>query len=503
MGLESLLQKHLTRRELLKGTPKALKILGALAIIPKFDLFPLSLPNKVAEAEGESVNAPSDFPIFLPGAYEGHFFTQTRGSEPYPKGYAVLNDKYAPLWDLFGRFGGVSTLGYPISQKWSDELSRICQTFQRGVLQITADQQGKATQVEWMNIMDELEKRKIDLDNPTEAIPSSFDWDSDNGKTWEEIQQNHIDRVFRQIKGYPQLQMAYFNNQNPIDQYGLPMGVKDYEPVVVLRCQRSALQLWKKQTPWTWGPMEVVPANGGELAVKYGLVPQEATIPIDPPRTQQINSEKCQAEIVVFRCDTPNNNVYLTVDDFWDPTTAEVFLNMANAKGIKITFFPVGNRMQSAPEIFRRIIASGHSIENHTQNHQWLSELSDAGIRSEIRGHRDTTKAILNDPSYTQHFLRPPGGAGIFNYDSRIPVIAEQEGLKVAMWTADSNGYKVYNRTDAEAQRYVMQNIRAGLGNGAIVLQHGVASDMAVFERLIDEVIARSLNPITLSAGIR
>ncbi|MEK9178737.1 MAG: hypothetical protein AAB801_03070, partial [Patescibacteria group bacterium] len=119
------------------------------------------------------------------------------------------------------------------------------------------------------------------------------------------------------------------------------------------------------------------------------------------------------------------------------------------------------------------------------------------------RGHRDTTKAILNDPSYTQHFLRPPGGAGIFNYDSRIPVIAEQEGLKVAMWTADSNGYKVYNRTDAEAQRYVMQSIRAGLGNGAIVLQHGVASDMAVFERLIDEVIARSLNPITLSAGIR
>lgn len=501
MSAESPFQKGWTRREFLKGVKDSLKLYAASAMIPSFGLFPFNPPHKVAAAEGESVYMPSDFPIFWPGAYEGRFFTQTRGLEPYPKGYAVLNDEQAPLWDLFRNYGGVSTLGYPISQRWQDEMSRICQAFNRGVIQVTADQQDPIKD-EWMSIMDELAQRRIDLDNPTEAIPPSFDWGSDNGKRKEEIQQNHIERVFGEIKNYPQLRTAYFNNPRWLDLYGLPMGIKDYGAVVVLRCQRNALQLWKDQTPWTWSPMEVVPTNGGELAVKYGLVPREAVIPIDPPRTQQIISQKYQAEIVVFRGDPSSPTVYLTIDDFWDPATAEVFLNMADAKGIKITFFPVGNRMAAAPDIFRRIAASGHGIENHTQNHWWLSELSDAGIRSEIRGHGETAKSILNDPGYTQHFLRPPGGAGIFNYDPRIPVIAQQEGLKVAMWTADSNGWRVHNRTDQTAQEYVMQNINAGLGKGAIVLQHGVASDMAVFERLIDDVQARGLTPITLSAGI-
>lgn len=497
MGHELQHQRTFSRRDFL-----SLFLRAAGAAAASHFISSLPFPGYFSTAQAESLGGPPDFSLFLPGRFEGHFYTQTRGEEPYPKGYAVVNDNRASVWDVFRNYGGVSTLGYPISQRWQDEMSRICQAFQRGIVQVTPAQKDQVEKSEWMNILDRIEEKKINLDNPADLIPPSFEWNSDAGKLWEEIKQNHFNRVFGGVKQYPGLNAAYFNNPHYLELYGLPMGVKDYGAVVVLRCQRTSLQLWKNQVPWTLQPMEVTIANGGELAAKYGLIPQKAMEPVNAPVTQKVYSQKYQAEIVVYRGDASSPNVYLTIDDFWDPATAGVFLNMADAKGVKITFFPVGNRVAAAPDIFRRIAASGHGIENHTQNHSWLSELSDAGIRAEIRAHRDTTKAVLGDPAYTQHFLRPPGGAGIFNYDSRIPIIARQEGLKVAMWTADSNGWRMHPRTDAEAKEYVMRNIRSGLGKGSIVLQHGVASDMAVFDRLIDEVLSRNLNPIAMSEGI-
>lgn len=500
MGQESLLQKTLSRRDLLRLGLVTTTAAACSAFLPGLNFLS---PFPVHAAETEGLNSPPDFSLFLPGRYEGHFYTQTRGEEPYPKGYAVINDDKAPVWNLFRRYGAVTTLGYPLSQRWNDEQGRVCQAFQRGIIQITPGEQNQTEKVEWMNILDNIGERKINLDNPVDMTPPSSDWSSDAGKSWEEIKQNHFDRVFNGLLKYPQLSAAYFSNQHHLELYGLPQGTKDYGNTIVLRCQRNNLQLWKNQTPWTLTPMEVTVALSGELALKYGLIPKDAAEPVNPPVTQKVYSQKYQAEIVLYKGDASSPNVYLTIDDFWDPAAAEVFLNMADARNIKVTFFPVGNRIAAAPDIFRRVAASGHGIENHTQNHSWLSELSDAGIRAEIRAHRDTTRMILGDPAYMQHFLRPPGGAGIFNYDPRIPVIARQEGLKVAMWSADSNGWRMHPRTDNEAKDYVMRNIRAGLGRGAIVLQHGVASDMAVFGRLIDEVLSRGLNPIAMSEGIK
>ncbi|MDO8639628.1 MAG: polysaccharide deacetylase family protein [bacterium] len=476
--------------------------MGSLAVIKQTPLRffePLWSPSAV-----EAQEPLADFTLL-----NGHFYTQTRGEKPYPYGYTVIDDKEAPLWDIFQKYGGVEKWGYPVSNKYKDELGRVCQVFQKGIFQISVDGQGKMTNIEWMNILDELEKRKVNL--AKYLIPPSLDWQSDRVLSWEHSrfgdkpgtkEANHISIVFGQAPEYPQLKDYFLANPYWLEQYGLPMSVQKYDGVVVVRCQRTVFQLWQDKTFWTTKPKEIVAANSGDLAKEYGLIPLQAQEPIQPSGESQ-TIEKYQTGLIVRRGDPTKPYVYLTIDDFWEPKSLDLILDIAKANKIKLTLFPVGSVMGNYPAGFRRAVAEGHRIENHTQTHPWLSSLSEKEIRWEIRQQRETVREILGDPGYQQKFLRPPGGAGILGFvNQRLVQIAQEEGLKIAMWTADSNGFRVYPRTDEEAQNYVMGSIRAGLGNGSIVLQHAIAPDMAILENLIREVKQRGLVPITLDEGI-
>ncbi|HZQ98379.1 MAG TPA: hypothetical protein VFC93_06150 [Chloroflexota bacterium] len=244
-------------------------------------LVPVALGARVMPIEA------ADEPDFdLPsgsGVPEGHFFAQTGGSGS--TGFPVFNDRQAPMWTIFKGAGGVAQWGYPISDRWVDVLGRVNQAFQKGVFQLTVRPQGQLVKIEWLNVYDELAARQVNLDNLADLTPPSFDWSSDAGRAWGHtadgpgpgtVEANHLDVVFGHADAFPRLWRTYLANPSWFDQYGLPMGVKDYGRVVAVRCQRAALQLWKDQTPWTSAPGEVVFANSGEVARKYGLVPPAA-----------------------------------------------------------------------------------------------------------------------------------------------------------------------------------------------------------------------------------
>ncbi|HKS92944.1 MAG TPA: polysaccharide deacetylase family protein, partial [Tepidiformaceae bacterium] len=148
------------------------------------------------------------------------------------------------------------------------------------------------------------------------------------------------------------------------------------------------------------------------------------------------------------------------------------------------------------------VLARGHAIEDHTWDHHFLSTLSDSDIRSELVHHEQAVRdAVGND--YTETFMRPPGGDGIFNYQQRIPDIAASLGMKVCMWSSDSNGWKIYPRQDPAAIDYIVANAMADFGPGSIVLQHVLANDIAALPRLVAEANKRGLEAVTIPTGIK
>lgn len=64
------------------------------------------------------------------------------------------------------------------------------------------------------------------------------------------------------------------------------------------------------------------------------------------------------------------NSVYLTFDDGPHPDITPWVLDELKKQNVKATFFCVGDNVRKYPEIYRRILAEGHSTGNHTMRHE-------------------------------------------------------------------------------------------------------------------------------------
>lgn len=85
----------------------------------------------------------------------------------------------------------------------------------------------------------------------------------------------------------------------------------------------------------------------------------------------------------VWTVKTEEKSIYLTFDDGPTPEVTDFVLDTLNAHQAKATFFCIGNNVEKHPELLQRILAEGHRIGNHTQNH--------------IKGWETTTEAYLQD----------------------------------------------------------------------------------------------------------
>jgi chitooligosaccharide deacetylase len=96
--------------------------------------------------------------------------------------------------------------------------------------------------------------------------------------------------------------------------------------------------------------------------------------------------------------------------------------------GATATFFVVGRNAQEHPDLVRRIVAEGHEVANHTQNHVWLDDLDEAGVRHEITA---ATASLRAAGAPQPHVFRPPRG-----WTSRtVAGAAAALGLCSVFWT--------------------------------------------------------------------
>lgn len=70
-----------------------------------------------------------------------------------------------------------------------------------------------------------------------------------------------------------------------------------------------------------------------------------------------------------WRMPAESKSLYLTFDDGPVPGPTEFVLDTLNRFSVKATFFCIGNNIQKHPEIFKKILAGGHAVGNHTFNH--------------------------------------------------------------------------------------------------------------------------------------
>lgn len=118
----------------------------------------------------------------------------------------------------------------------------------------------------------------------------------------------------------------------------------------------------------------------------------------------------------------------VSFDDGPSPYTPDL-LNFMDDVQIKSTFFIVGSRAISRPEILQAEFMAGHQLCTHTWSHPYLTTLTNDQVIAELGWTREAIRQITGlSPS----FMRPPYG----DIDDRVRAISQAMGMTPIIWTS-------------------------------------------------------------------
>ncbi len=182
---------------------------------------------------------------------------------------------------------------------------------------------------------------------------------------------------------------------------------------------------------------------------------------------------------VITRFRTLKREVWLTIDDGPSEDTARI-LDELGQHGAQATFFMIGSKVENFPEVCRRAVEEGHTVENHTWSHpsaMWWT-LPPKMVAKEIyHGHEAIREATGADPRY----FRSPVGMN----NPGVHPAASAQGARVIGWSAcgfDGVG---------TPPKKVLSRIMRDVSPGAIILLHeaGDSPDrVAVLSRLLERL---------------
>lgn len=249
-----------------------------------------------------------------------------------------------------------------------------------------------------------------------------------------------------------------------------------------------------------------------------GEILRVASIPSDGKRTLEVDPDTgdivdesytaMPMSFVIQRFGEQPNKIALTFDDGPDPRWTPAILDILRDKGVRATFFIIGENAGAHPELVRREIAEQHDVGNHTFTHPNLSVLPDQLVKLEL----DTTRKLFESISgRSMRLFRPPylGDADPTSLDQIQPVrVAQSMGFVTVGLRIDPDDWmqpgvqKIIDQTLEQVQS-PDEDVR-----GQVVLLHDSGGDrsqtVAALPALIDALRARhyELVPVSELAGL-
>ena len=200
------------------------------------------------------------------------------------------------------------------------------------------------------------------------------------------------------------------------------------------------------------------------------------------------------SDIVFLKSRKPTKKIALTFDDGPHPRYTERILDILERYDIKATFFVIGVNIQNYPEPFKKIVAAGHEIGNHSYSHS----VCGAKENSDIIFDMQKCDALVKEITGSKPTLyRPPCGI----YDAKIVNAAREEGYSVILWSVDTLDWK--NTPPEEISGNVLESVKGG----DIILMHdytsGKNTTCEALELMIPRLLEKGYEFVTVSELIK
>jgi peptidoglycan-N-acetylglucosamine deacetylase len=190
---------------------------------------------------------------------------------------------------------------------------------------------------------------------------------------------------------------------------------------------------------------------------------------------------------VKFRSSESSKMIALTFDDGPLAGKTDAILDILKTYKIPATFFCIGNRVKTNPEIVERMVREGHVIGNHSYWHGKTFDLQSSSII--LKELRDTDDLIFDVVGSRPRFFRPP-------YGVTNPMVASairQGNYSTIGWSVRSFDTMIKDAAQ------LFKRVSSAVKPGDIIVFHDFSeSTVKMLPQIVEHVLSRGLKLVTV-----
>jgi peptidoglycan-N-acetylglucosamine deacetylase len=180
--------------------------------------------------------------------------------------------------------------------------------------------------------------------------------------------------------------------------------------------------------------------------------------------------------------------VAFTFDDGPHPENTPRLLDVLAARGVRATFYVIGEPVTRYPDVVRRAIAEGHEIGSHTWSHRFLTTQTSHSIARELKSTHEAIEEAIGVPPSA---LRPPFGAVTEDMSRWIDY---QFGYPTVLWSVSAQDW------EDPGSKEIADRLVSRTTPGSIVLNHDIyAPTVDAMPATLDRLTERGFRFVTVS----
>ena len=175
-----------------------------------------------------------------------------------------------------------------------------------------------------------------------------------------------------------------------------------------------------------------------------------------------VGASATERSLPIYSVERDGKYVALSFDAAWDNEDTTELIDILTGRGVKATFFLVGEWVDKYPESVVELAEAGMEVMNHSDTHAHFAKLSRDEIAAEVNACSDKIEALTGT---RPTLFRCPYG----EYDDHVIDTVNALGVTAIQWDVDSLDWK--DLSAAEITKRVTEGVRPG----SIVLFHNAA----------------------------
>lgn len=165
----------------------------------------------------------------------------------------------------------------------------------------------------------------------------------------------------------------------------------------------------------------------------------------------------------IYCVENDKKQIAISFDAAWGNDDTGQLIDILKEYDVPATFFVVGAWVDKYPESVKQLSDAGHQIQNHSNTHPHMPQLSRAQMQDEIES---CNKKIESITGVCPTLLRAPYG----DYDNALIEVTDSMNMKTIQWDVDSLDWK-----DNATPESICERVTSRVTDGSIVLFHNDA----------------------------